>query len=264
MGSKAKKYLKIWWMLTIRASQIAFISRFGAAIFIIGKILRFLFFLLFLLVLGSKTKTIAGYSLWQVVFFFMTFNLVDTLTQLFLREVYRFRSYVVTGDFDYFLTKPFSPLFRSLFGGSDVLDLPILVFSIIFIGFSLGKIGNISPIGILFYILFIFNAFLIALAFHIFVLAIGVLTTEVDNTIMLYRDLTQMGRVPVDIYREPLRSLLTFIIPVGIMMTFPAKVLMGLLSTSGIIISLLIGMAMFFLSTRFWQYSLKHYSSASS
>ena len=259
-----RKYLKIWWIMTVSVSQIALTSRFSAIIFIVGKILRFFFFLLFLLILVSKIKTVAGYSIWEVVFFFATFNLVDIIAQLFLREVYRFRSYVVSGDFDYFLTKPLSPLFRSLFGGSDILDIPILILSIIFILFSLGKIGNISVVGIALYILLIFNAFLIATSFHILVLAVGILTTEVDNTLWLYRDLTQMGRVPVDIYREPLRGILTFAVPVGIMMTFPSKALMGLLSIQPVAVALSIGVVLFYLSFKFWKFALKHYSSASS
>lgn len=259
-----KKYFKIWWTLTIKASQIAFVSRLGAVIFILGKILRFFLFLFFLFILASQTKTIAGYSLWQIVFFFATFNLIDTLAQFFLREVYRFRSYIVSGHFDYFLTKPFSVLFRSLFGGSDVLDLSILLLSVIFIVISAGKLGGTSLLAIFLYTALVFNAFLIALALHIFVLSLGVLTTEVDNTIMLYRDLTQMGRVPIEIYREPLKGLLTFVIPVGIMMTFPAKAMMGLLSASGVIASFLVCLLLFFLSLKFWRFSLKRYASPSS
>lgn len=262
--NKIKKYFRTWCLLTVRASQVAFVSRFGALIFILGKLLRFVFFLLFILILVSRTNLIVGYSFWQVIFFYVTFNLIDSLPQFFLREVYRFRYYVVSGSFDYILTKPFSSLFRSLFGGCDVLDLSILIPSTLLIFFIGSKIEQISPMGIVFYILLIFNAFLIALAFHIFVLAVGVLTTEVDNTIMLYRDLTQMGRFPIDIYKEPLRGILTFVIPIGIMITFPAKALMGLLSIQGIIISFFIGGLMFFISIKFWRFSLKRYSSASS
>ncbi|MDP3988548.1 MAG: ABC-2 family transporter protein [Candidatus Levybacteria bacterium] len=259
-----KKYLKIWWLLTVRSSQVAFISRLGAFLFIIGKILRFLFFLLFLLILQQKTKAVGGYSLWQIIFFFVTFNLVDSLTQFFLREVYRFRTYVTLGYFDYILTKPFSSLFRSLFGGSDILDLAVIIISISFIIFSAGKLGAISLIGVFFYIALVINAFLIGLSFHIVALSIGVLTTEVDNTIMLFRDVTQVGRVPIDIYKEPIRSFFTFAIPVGIMMTFPAKAMLGFLSSSLIVLSFIIGLSALSISILFWRFSLRYYSSASS
>lgn len=258
-----KKYFKIWLFLTIRVSQIALVSRFGAVLFIIGKILRFSFFLIFLILLQTRSRGIEGYSLWQIIFFFATFNLIDTLPQLFFREVYRFRSYITSGEFDFFLTKPVSPLFRSLLGGSDILDLSMLLISTVFIIFSASQLANITLISAIFYGLLIANAFTIAMALHILVIAVGVLTTEVDNTIMLYRDLTQMGRIPVDVYREPLSWIITFVVPVGIMMTFPAKALLGLLSPSAILISFLVSLSFLIASLSFWRYSLKNYSSIS-
>lgn len=261
---KIKKYFKIWLITTLVASQIAFASRLGAILFTIAKLLRFGLFLFFLILLLSKTRTIAGYSLWQVILFFITFNIVDTGSQFLLRETYRFRTYVVKGYLDYILIKPVSPLFRSLFGGSDILDAPILVLLTVFLIIALSQLGPVSFLSILLYLVFILNAFVIAVSFHILVLAIGILTTEVDNSIMLYRDLTQMGRVPVDIYGEPLRGILTFVIPVGVMMTFPAKVLMGLLSIQTVVIALLVGLVIFYTSFKFWQFAIRRYSSASS
>lgn len=258
------KYFKIWWLMGLYTSQVAFQSRFGAVFFLLGKFLRFGLFLLFLLVIASRIQNISGFSLWEMILFFATFNLVDILAQLFLREVYRFRSYVVSGDFDYFLVKPISPLFRSLFGGSDILDLPILLLSIILIIYSVLNLPAITLLGAITFLFLIMNALMIALSFHIFVLAIGILTTEVDNTLWLYRDLTQMARIPVDVYKEPLRTFITFIIPVGVMITFPAKALLELLSFEGILISFSIGIISLLLTLKFWQFALSRYSSASS
>src|SRR3990167_2935322 len=126
MGDKIEifKYIKLWWMMTFMVSQNSFVSRFGAILFVIGKLIRFSFFLFFLLIIVSRTNAIIGYTLWQVILFYITFNIIDSLAQFFLREVYRFRNYVVSGDFDYFLTKPVPVLLRLLFGGSDILDVP--------------------------------------------------------------------------------------------------------------------------------------------
>lgn len=261
---KIKKYFKIWWMMSARSTQIALSSRFGAVIFIVGKVLRFAFFFFFLVILLGKTQNILGYSFWQVIFFFATFNLIDTAAQLFMREVYRFRTYVVSGEFDYFLVKPLSPIFRSLFGGSDILDLPILFLSIVFVAISIAQIELISLTGILLYIALVVNALVIAVAFHIAVLALGVLTTEIDNALWMYRDLTQMGRIPVDVYREPLRMIITFIIPVGIMMTFPPQAVMGLLSIFAIGVSFIVSSIFIFFSLLLWNYALTKYSSVSS
>lgn len=248
----------------MRSTQIALSSRFGAGILLIGKLLRFAFFFFFLVIIISKTNTIAGYSFWQIIFFFATFNLIDTAAQLFMREVYRLRSYVVSGEFDYFLSKPVSPLFRALLGGSDILDLPMLFLSIAFVVLAAVQMEAISFIRVLLYIILTINAFFIAVSFHIAVVALGVLTTEIDNALWMYRDLTAMGRLPIDIYREPLRGILTFVIPVGIMITFPSKALMGFLSIQAVAIALLISVMLLYGSYKFWQYAIRHYSSASS
>ncbi|HEV2339536.1 MAG TPA: ABC-2 family transporter protein [Patescibacteria group bacterium] len=259
-----KKYAKIWWLLAGNASQSSIASRFGAFILVTGKILRFSFFLFFLTIISTQIKHIAGYTQWQIIFFYLTYQLMDTLPQFFMREVYNFRRYVVSGDFDYFLLRPFSPLFRSLFGGTDILDLPMLCISVVAIGVTISHLMNITAVDILIYILLLLNAFVIAVSFHILILSLGVVTTEIDNATMLYRDLTAMGRVPVDVYKEPLHSVITFIIPVGIMMTIPAKALMGVLQPSILLIALLLCVVLFVVSFRCWQSALRFYSSASS
>lgn len=258
------KYLKVWWRMTLVSAKVAFSSRLGFAIFLIGKILRFLFFSLFLFIIMQRSGGIGGYNPWQIFFFFISFNIVDITVQFLLREVYRFRSLVLRGNFDFTLLRPMSPLFRSLFGGADIGDLFLLIILLGFTPYIALKIGDITIAGSLLYLSLLFNSFIIALSFHVITISVGVLTTEVENTLWLYRDISQMGRVPIDIYLQPLRSIITFAIPVGIMMTYPSYALMGILSFWGVIISFTIGTLFLIGSVNFWKFSLKRYSSASS
>lgn len=258
------KYLKLWWLFTINSFQVQLNIRWAFILFILAKILRFATFIFFLVILVRSTKVLAGYNLDQVILFFFSFNLLDIISQLLLREVYRFRAVIISGNFDYYLCKPINPLFRSLFTGADLFDFITLVPLLISIVYYIDKLqlSNIPALVSYFFMLFV--GFIIALSFHILVLVLGILTTEVDNAIFVYRDLVGMGRVPVDIYIEPIRGLLTFIIPVGIMMTFPVKALMGLLSTQFILYSAVFTSFLFYFSLKAWHYSLKRYSSASS
>jgi len=258
------RYLHLWGKLTANSFAVSLASRFSAFLFLFGKVMRFGFVILFIIILLTKTQTLAGYQLHQVLFFFLTFNVIDTGTQLFFREAYRFRPLVISGDFDLVLVKPMNPLFRALAGGADPLDLVMLIPYIgllIYVGNMLGKA---SAIHVLLYILLLLNGFVIATGFHILVLALTILTAEIDHAIMIYRDLTSMGRVPVDIYREPLRGVITFVVPVGIMMTFPAKAMLGLLAPKAIILSFVIGFVFVLLCLRIWNYALTRYASASS
>ncbi|MFV1916943.1 MAG: ABC-2 family transporter protein [Patescibacteria group bacterium] len=232
-------------------------------LFLLGKTLRFGFFASFLYFLVIGSERLAGYTASQIIFFFLTFNVVDVLSQFLFREVYRFRRLIVTGDFDLVLSKPFNALFRVLMGGADIIDLvtiPPLIVAVIYVG----NLLNPTTLQTTFYVLLLINGFLIATAFHIAVLALAIITLEIDHTIMIYRDLTNLGRLPVDIYRQPLRGVLTYLIPVGVMITLPAKAFMGLITPLGIFISLILGTVVIVLSLKFWNFAIKQYTSASS
>lgn len=259
-----KRYLKLWWMFTKNTTSLALQSRFGSVFFLIGKFIRFFMLFYFLYILLSATKTLAGFNIYEIIFFYATFNLIDVIPQLLLRETYRFRHYVVQGFLDYILTKPISPLFRSLFGGSDVLDLPMLILSLGFIFYSSLHIAGINFTGILLYTGLVLNALIIALSVHILILGFGIMTAEIDNSVMLYRDITRMGQIPVDVYKAPVSFIITFILPVGIMMSFPVKALLGMLSWQYILIAFCVSLIMFLASLKFWQHSLRRYQSASS
>src|SRR3989344_5805729 len=179
------------------------------------------------------------------------------------REVYRFRPLLVSGDFDLVMTKPMNALFRVLMGGADVIDfitIPPLLIVLAIVG------GGLNPnfFQIFSYLIFIINSLMIAAAFHILVLAFGIITLEIDHVIWIYRDLTNLGRFPVDIYRQPIQGILTYLIPVGIMMTFPVKAMLGLISSWGILFSFSLGILMVILSIKLWNRALKSYTSASS
>ncbi|MBI3397282.1 ABC-2 family transporter protein [Candidatus Woesebacteria bacterium] len=257
------RYLKYWWLMS-RNSFISVINTKGALfIFLFGKIMRFTFFFLFLYFLLGGTKSLAGYSLNQTLFFFLTFNLVDVTSQFLFREVYRFRPLVVTGDFDLILTKPINSLFRALMGGADVIDL-ITIPPLIYAVFYLGKMLNPTTADIFLYILLILNALFIAVSFHIAVLALGILTLEIDYTIMVYRDLSSLGKLPIEVYKEPVKGILTYLVPVGLMVAVPAKVFMGIITVSGILTAFAFSVLAFIAATRFWGYALRRYTSASS
>jgi ABC-2 type transport system permease protein len=258
-----KKYLKIWWIMSKNSFVMVISQRLSLSVFLIGKILRFMFFFLFLFFILAGANTLAGYSGTQVIFFFLTFNVIDVISQFLFREVYRFRPMIVNGDFDFVLVKPISALFRVLLGGADVIDLitipPLIIAAIYF-----GSLLKPSLLEIILYLALLMNGFLIAAAFHIVVLSLAIITMEIDHMVMIYRDITSLGRLPVDIYKQPLQMFLTYLIPVGVMITLPAKAAMGVIAPWGVVSAFTVGIISVFISLKFWNYALTKYTSASS
>lgn len=258
-----KRYFRIWLLMSKNSFLAVFNQRIALSIFLIGKILRFFFFFVFIIFLLKGTKSLAGYNLNQTLLFFLTFNLIDTISQFLFREVYRFRPLIISGGFDLVLSKPVSALFRSLMGGADIIDL-ITILPLTLATFYMAHLINPSFLQSALYVILLINGLIIAAAFHIFVLGLGIVTFEIDHTIMIYRDLTSLGRFPIDIYKEPLKSIITFLVPIGIMVAFPAKAIMGLITPTGAVWSVLFGWLLLFFAFKFWNFALKKYTSASS
>ncbi len=233
-------------------------------LFFFSKLVRYGLFLLFLILLFNGVTSVMGYSREQMLMFYLIYNLIDTTAQLMFREVYRFRPLIVSGGFDAVLTKPFSPIIRSLFGGPDFIDFGVLLIIVATTIYVANTYIHPSWLQIILFLAMIINSLLIAAAFHILVLGIGIITFSVDHLVMIFRDLTALMRIPVDMFTNPIRSILTFVIPVGIMFTYPAKVLFGLLSWQLVVVSFVFGGLSLYLSLKFWHYSLRQYQSASS
>ena len=259
------KLIKIWLMFTSRAAQSALLTTWAGVLFIIGKIVRFLLFFVFLFVVLSTVKNLAGYNREQVIFFFLVFTLIDALVQFFFRGVYHFRPLIVSGDYDLDLMKPLPSFFRPIFGYSDILDFVTLIplwFYFLWFVFTNHLFAGIGDL-ILFFLL-LGNSIVLGFAFHLFVCGVCVLTTEIDHLIWIYRDLTSMARFPTDIYYKFIQYILTFTIPVVILFTVPAKALLGLLSWQWVVLAFLISGLFLWGSLKFWKYALSKYSSASS
>lgn len=256
-----KRNIKIFLLFSQFSLKTVFQARLGIIFFMMGKIFKFLFFFFLIVLILGRTRIIKGYDLNQVIVFYLTFNIVDTAAQILFREVYRFRPLVLSGNLDLILTKPFHPFLRVLVGGVDFLDLVLLVPYLGLTFYFASQIPNINYLSSIIYLLLLLNSLLIATSLHIFVLAFGILTTDVDHTIMIYRDLTSLGRFPLEIYKEPLRGIFSFIIPVGVMMSFPPYALFNLLSLPLTTFAFLVSFLLFALSMKLWNYALKRYQS---
>jgi viologen exporter family transport system permease protein len=264
------KYLRIWCRLAIMSFEVQAESLISSLGYFLGKLVRLGFFLFFLYSIFKHTDALVGYTLPEVALFFLTFNIVDILAQLFFRGIYGIRSMIREGDFDYFLIQPTNVLFRVAFQTVDFLDV-LTILPVFAITFHLLKViaahhvqAYNHQIPMILYVILTINGLLIAFAIHIAVASLAVLTQELENTIWIYRDLMTLGRFPSDIYDAPMRGILTFIIPVAVMVSFPAKAFLGKLDTVWLAHAFLMATTSLALSLYFWNFATRRYTSVSS
>jgi len=261
-----RAYWKVWLKLTIQQFQQQIANSRGAAIlFIFSKLFRLGTAFLFIWVIIDKAKLLVGYNLEQAILILALFNLISSITQLFMRGIYIFRQKVVDGTFDFYLLNPLNELFYSLFSYTDPLDL---VLFIPYVGIVLwawiGTGASITFSTILILISTILIVEILILAWHIVIISVGVRYLEVDNTIMLYRDLERMAAMPIEIYGKIGSSVLTYVFPFALMATIPARIIFGLYNSWYLLGFALLALVQLKLALWCWRNSLTHYSSASS
>lgn len=265
MMTRLKTYYQIWSKTAGFELQEALLHRGTSLVFIIGKIFRLLMMLLFLWLIQSKVNSIAGYTSQEILVFYLTYNLVDLIAQIIYRGVYEFGPKVRDGSFDFYLAKPISPLFQALATKNDPIDTILFIPNLLLTIVIMANLNlNITITSTLLYVALFINSFMMATAIHTLVLCLGVLTTEVDNTIWLYRDISRLAQFPVNIYLAPMKLILFFVVPVGMMITVPAQVLLNHQPTYPLIFVTIFSVMFLLISLRIWRWSLKQYSSASS
>jgi ABC-2 type transport system permease protein len=260
-----RRYFRLWVRMAMMSLQAQLTYPLGSVGFLLGKLIRLLFFIGFVAATFDHTSTLAGYSLVEMALFFLTFNLVDMTAQIFFRGIYAARRVVNDGDFDFYLVQPCSPLFRMTLITVDFLDILTIVPVLIMMGMVFSRLPEGLGLGRYFlYFLLTANGVGIALAFHVVVAALAVRTQELENTIWIYRDVMFMGKFPADIYGGPARWVLTFVLPIAVMCTFPAKALLGLLSPAWTAYALALCALSLAASGWYWLDSVKQYTSSSS
>lgn len=264
MTAVLAKYGRIWLMTASMAMQAQLTYRLGSFGFLLGKMMRLMFFFAFVLAVFSHVESVAGYSLVETALFFLTFNLVDMAAQILFRGVYGARRTVAEGDFDFYLIQPCSPLFRMVCSTVDFLDLLTIVPVIVMTGMVFARLPPLPGTAYALYGLLLVNAVVLIFAVHVGVAALAVRTQELESAIWIYRDIMFMGKFPVDIYAPAVRWALTFGVPIAVMTTFPAKALLGLLSTAWVLYALALSAVAVTASLWFWRDSLDRYTSSSS
>jgi len=259
--NKLRRNLKIFFLFSKYSLRTTLQARLGIVVFVLGKIIRFAALFFFIYLIFIRTKGFQGYNLNQALIIYMTFNIIDTTSQILFREVYRFRPLITSGRFDLVLTRPYHPFLQILVGGIDFMDIFLLLPYFAITMFLVIKGGYFHLINLLAYLFSLIVGLLIATAFHIFILAFGIITTVVDHTILIYRDLAAIGRFPIEIYQEPIRFIFTFVFPVALMTNVPAQILMRKNQGNMFAYGLIFSVGLLLLSLWVWQRTLKRYQS---
>jgi ABC-2 type transport system permease protein len=169
------------------------------------------------------------------------------------------------GTLDFVLLKPADAQFlvsTAKFEPWKVLDgvaaLAIFTWAFHLLGRTPGALDVLASLALL------ACAALVLYSIWILVIAAAFWVVRLDNLAYLFNSVFDFARWPVSVFRGALRVVFTFVIPLGIMTTYPAEALLGTLSLRTALLSAAGALTFAFVSRVIWRRALGRYTSASS
>jgi ABC-2 type transport system permease protein len=199
----------------------------------------------------------------MVVALFTLFN--GIMESLFRPNVGAVIEQIRDGTFDFVLTKPVNSQFIASLRNVIVWRLVDVAIGIVLIAYALGQLQVMPALWqIGFFVVMILSGAVITYSLWLIMVSFAFWFVKIDNITELFYAFYEAGRYPVTIYRGVVRALLTFVIPIAFVTTFPASALLGRIDQTTTLIGFAFAIGLFVASNRFWNFAVTHYSSASS
>jgi ABC-2 type transport system permease protein len=222
--------------------------------------------LLPLFVVFEGRQTVAGWT-WPAALIVMGYFLAvravleGTISPSLVDLVERIR----TGSFDYVLLKPVDAqamVSASRYEPWKVFDLLGALAVIVYAFVELGAPPR--PVDLLLGVGLFATGVLATYALWILCAAASFWVVRLDNLMYLLGAIFDTARWPVQVFPGAWRIVFTFVVPVAIMTTYPAKALLGTLESTTALATLGGTLALLVISRVVWRTAIRSYTSASS
>jgi len=259
MVVKMKYYLDIIKIMTIKNFKSIKIFNRDFLVGMISMILMDLISLFVSFVVVSSVKDMVGWSVNQVLFLQVYLQLILNIDKLFFDNLWNVSGReVVRGNYDYYMIKPFSSLFYSLFKTIDITCVGSIIVSIILL-ISLGIYNDINWLGL---IISIPVSMLIVISVKIITTSFVFKMKKSRGLLFIVYQLLNFSKFPINIYSVIVRCLFTFIIPYFMGIYYPIKMCLFGKFDVLLLVGIMLFEILFFLLARYiWYYMESKYES---
>lgn len=263
---KLKRYLHIFAGF-FRASLMADLEyRLNLVVKILTDIIWYSAQLALFEVLFSHAKSISGWTIDSTRVFMGVLFLGDSLYMLFLSEnLDRLTEKVRRGDLDLLLVKPVNSQFMLSFQKMSPAYIGNFLMAFAWLIWSLNRLPDpVSWSRLLILGIAIPGSLAISYSMRFFFSATSLIFVRAENINYLWYQLYRLGTRPDTIYPQWLRFMVLSFLPVAFIGSVPARLLLNAPDLGLIFATVAIPATTLFLTTKYWRYTLKFYSSASS
>jgi ABC-2 type transport system permease protein len=214
----------------------------------------------------TQTDNIGGWNFNETLVIAGLFTLMGGLIQTLLQpNVQKIIEMVRVGTLDFVLTKPVNSQFLASLRYSQLFSTVDIVAGIVIVSVAMGRMGYTPDLASSFkFGLMFIMAVLIVYSIWIVMATTSFWFVQVGNLTELFNSVYDTARFPVTTFQTVFRILLTVVVPIAFITTFPAQAVLGRLDDSTLLGAIVMGALMFGGSAWFWRYAIGNYSSASS
>ena len=202
------------------------------ASFIMSLVFGFLFQsigFIFVAVILTRFEAVGGWDLWEVGLLYGIRLAAHGLWVVFVNQLFRFDQIVQEGEWDRFLIRPVPIWAQLMFTQFRIPPLAELLSGLFLLGFALTRVEiDWNPLLVLFLVLSIVGGALIDGAFQLGAAAFAFRFLQTLPLRIVFDDLQgRFASYPASIYERPLRTFMTWIVPMAFMAWVPSTVLLG-------------------------------------
>ncbi|HVK68104.1 MAG TPA: ABC-2 family transporter protein [Polyangium sp.] len=169
------------------------------------------------------------------------------------------------GTLDFVLLKPADAQFLVSTTKFEVFRVLDALAGLALVTFAFVRLGRVpSPVGVLTALAMLTAATVVLYSIWILVIAAAFWVVRVDNLAYLFDSLFDFARWPVSVFKGVWKIVFTFVIPLGVMTTYPAEALLGALAAQTAVASILGAALLAVMARTVWIRAIGHYTSASS
>ncbi len=171
---------------------------------------------------------------------------------------------VSKGDLDLILTKPANSQFLLSFQRMNTAILGNLFIAFVWMAYAISELPQFYWPSLLWLLVLVPTGVVALYALRFMFGGFTIIFTRAENLQYLFFQLYRLGMRPDSIYSPGMKLVLLTILPVGLIASVPAKFLLESPHPLLLVWTLVWSLGLVFISKKFWQFCLRHYSSASS
>jgi ABC-2 type transport system permease protein len=194
--------------------------------------------------------------------YFLAYSFIDIAVRPNIDAIVE---HIRTGSMDFVLVKPMASQVHATLREYRFQKVSSVIVGLVILIYALVQVGATPDIGqmLLFVLLCAGGCVLLYAAMTI----LGTLSfwlVDISNMDDFITGFLEAGRYPVDAFPEPVRGIITFIVPIAFITTVPAQIVLGKLTPPFVLYGCVFAAVLLAASIGLWNVAVRHYSSASS